>query len=123
MDLDIDEFYRAEDRDAAHCHHWQDLDMENLAPALPLLEDLYERATARYKAAVLRRGLRRWQAMVDDLAMEGGYFKLLFDENEQAVGYLAYIMKEEAFFVREAWQALLMHVRRSIISSPATALR
>lgn len=102
MDLDIDEFYRAEERDAAHCHHWQDLDMENLAPALPLLEDLYERATARYKAAVLRRGLRRWQALVDDLAMEGGYFKLLFDENEQAVGYLAYIMKEEAFFVREA---------------------
>ena len=55
MDLDIDEFYRAEDRDAAHRHHWQDLDLENLAYALPLLEDLYERATARYKAAVLRR--------------------------------------------------------------------
>ena len=102
MDLDIDEFYRPEDRDAAHQHIWRELRPEELTEALPLLEAVYTRGTARYMAAVMRKGLRRWQALVEDLFMEGGHFKLLFDEQEQAVGYLAYIMKEGALFVREA---------------------
>lgn len=105
MDLDITEFYEAADRAVAHRYHWQDLPFAETAAWVPTLEALYARCTARYDVCVLRQGLRRWRALVDDVAMEGGCLKLLFDEADVPVGYLAYIMKEDAFFVREALAA------------------
>lgn len=101
MDLPIEEFYEAGDRALAHRYHWRDLPFAETAAWLPTLEAMYERCTAGYDICVTRKGLRRWLALVDDVAMEGGYVKLLIDENEQVAGCLAYIMKEGALFVRE----------------------
>lgn len=105
MDLDIAEFYRAEDREAARRYHWKRIAEDDLARALPLLEQAYEVCTATYPAVVERRGLRRWQALVSDLSMEGGHLKILLDEAGKPQGLLAYILKEDALFVREALAA------------------
>lgn len=102
MDLDIAEFYRAEDRVSARAHHWQLVQPEAIAQKLPELEALYVRATARYDICAERRGLRRWRALVDDLAMEGGQLRLLYDDADETVGLLASVVKDGAFFVREA---------------------
>ncbi|MEE0435542.1 MAG: GNAT family N-acetyltransferase [Peptococcaceae bacterium] len=104
MALDMNEFYRPSDRALARRYSWRSLNLEDatLAQMLPALEALYERSTKRYDMAVERKGERRWRALLDDLAMEGGHVKLLYDDKEMLVGCLAYIMKEDAFFVREA---------------------
>lgn len=102
MELDIEEFYRPGSREMAHAFSWEHVDLASLDRWLPVLEQVYERCTQQYDICVLRKGLRRWRALADDLAMEGGYLKLLYDKSHQPVGLLAYIMKEEAIFVREA---------------------
>lgn len=102
MDLAISEFYHTEDRASARRHHWQWVLPETLDNWLETLETLYERATAHYDGCILRRGLRRWQALVDDLNMEGGSLHILFDDDETPVGLFAYALKEEVLFVREA---------------------
>ena len=102
MDLDIAEFYRLGDKHAARQCRWENVDMTRLDEWLSRLERAYERCTARYDLSVERKGMRRWQALTDDLAMEGGFLKLLVDEHNEPAGLLAYIMKEEALFVREA---------------------
>ena len=105
MDLDILEFYRPEDRAAARSHRFERLTPEALGEHLSELEALYARATARYDAAVCRSGLRRWQALADDLAMDGGHLILLRADDGEATGLLAYKLRENAFFVREALHA------------------
>lgn len=102
MELDIAEFYHAGDKHAARRFHWQNVDMSKIEECLPRLERAYERCTARYDLSVERKGLRRWQALADDLAMEGGFLKLLVDAQDEPAGLLAYIMKEDVLFVREA---------------------
>lgn len=104
MTLDMNEFYRPDDRKIAHRYQWRSLELDRTAlmQMLPALETLYEQSTKRYDMVVERKGERRWRALMDDLAMEGGHVKLLYDDRKELVGYLAYIMKEDAFFVREA---------------------
>lgn len=102
MDLDIEEFYRSENRNIAHAFMWQAVNVDALEQMVPQLDLVYDRCMARYDMYVMRKGLRRWRALADDLAMEGGFLKLLLNEHKSPVGLLAYSVKEDALFIREA---------------------
>lgn len=101
MTLPIEEFYRADAREEARQHHWRTVDLNDTAEMLDTLEALYDAALEGFDAYVERHGARRWSALLDDVRLENGHLKVLYNEADEAVGYLAYIVQEDALLIRE----------------------
>lgn len=103
MHLPIEEFYFPADKAIARRFHWRSVDLARAEDEQALLTDLYARGAARYSGSfVLREDARRWQAFVSDLAMEGGYLAVLYDEENAPAGYIAYLVQENQLFIKEA---------------------
>lgn len=102
MKLPLEEFYSATSKTMAQSYHWKRVDCSNARNYFETLESVYNKAAASYDCYVARKTERRWRAVLDDIAMEDGQLMLLFDENENACGYIVYCFKDDALFVREA---------------------
>ncbi|MFP5526973.1 enhanced intracellular survival protein Eis [Peptococcus simiae] len=64
------------------------------------LDRVYSTWQGRYYAFYVQRDSRRWQALLDDLAAEGGYGVMAYAQG-QLVGYLLYSLQEKTFYIRE----------------------
>lgn len=101
MILPIEEFYRPDYRVDARSHHWGTVDLNRYDDVLPLLEALYQQSMNKQDGYVERQGKRRWSALLDDVRLEDGYCKILYNDNNEAVGYLVYILQDDILLIRE----------------------
>lgn len=101
MTLSIEEFYRASYREAAQGYYWKTVDLNNYAPALSLLENLYKCAMKDIDAYIERGNLRRWSALLDDVRLENGHCKIIYNERGEAEGYIVYMFADDALLIRE----------------------
>lgn len=113
MCLSIDEFYRAAYRESAQDYYWKTVDLNDYNKALPLIEELYVSSMQNVEGYVVRETVRRWSALLDDVRMENGYCKIIYNENDRPEGYLVYLLDGGAMTVREL-QARNMSARQAI---------
>ena len=113
MTLPIEEFYRTAYRDASKAYHWQTVDLNDYGDFLPILEDIYSRAMEKYDGYVMRGNERRWSALLDDARLENGHCKVIYNETNEAEGYIVYILDGNGLMIREV-QSVNQRARQAI---------
>ena len=99
--LNIDEFYHPEYREMARKYSWKDVDLNCFRENIQLLEAVYKNCMKKYDGYVERVSDRRWAALLDDMRMENGYMKILYNQFEEAVGYIVYGFIDNHLYIRE----------------------
>ena len=100
FDIDINEFYRKEERTFFTGYSWKKIGPEDLEQNIPVLEDVYGRWSRRFAGAVVRDHLQ-WQAFAQDVWIEEGQVMVMVDQVGNCVGYIAYTLPEGVLAVKE----------------------
>lgn len=64
------------------------------------LTSIYQKFSQQYHGYV-NRNKKNWEALLKDLAHDGGYAYLMLDEQEQPAGYILYFLKNRKLLIKE----------------------
>ena len=100
FDIDINEFYRADDRAIAQTFSWETVTAKNLSEKMALMEMLQAKWSQQFNGSVVRSE-RQWKAFVKDVWLEDGHVLIIYDAGREARGYLAYSMSDGCLRIKE----------------------
>ncbi len=100
MTLSIEEFYDKKAYKDTKPFLWKDAITDNSPLWNDDIPNLYEQWCQKFDGYVVRTR-RHWNAFKNDLYIENGYMKVLYNNRDEAVGYIAYLLQEEKIYIKE----------------------
>lgn len=100
MVINIDEFYNKDVRTLKQIYRWMDVFGVSDSQLKKIIPQLYQKWGALFDGFVMREE-RHWNAFVNDLMIENGYMKVLYNQEGEAVGYIAYLLQDDQIFIKE----------------------